>query len=401
MKKIIIMPFFFILITVNIQAADLDDVYIHGFISQGYMNSDHNNFLADTEEGTFEFNELGINFNKRLSPKLRVGLQFFARDIGEEGNDEVMLDWAYADYKWKKWLGLRVGKIKMIGGIYSEIRDVDMLRTSAFLPFSVYPELFRNSNSAIKGLGVYGEIPMNIAGSFVYNSQVGNFMMSAGSGTANAFRQNAYLITGNDVSTDTIDHNYAYSFGGKWNTPLKGLKIGSSYYSISDLQIDGEIINLGYPYSYQNDTFGGYYYSVEFLRNDFYFVYEFSHMDAKGTTTSRDYPDFINKSDEPTEGWYLSCSYWITEWFELGGGYSEYFPRSKDKNGNLMPEGLSFLSWLKNYTLSTRFDIIDNWIVKFEYHHMDGFGVFNSVENDYSDLKRNWNLFVVKLTFSF
>ncbi len=36
-------------------------------------------------------------------------MQLFARDLGDIGNDEIQLDWAYADYFWIKWLSLRVG----------------------------------------------------------------------------------------------------------------------------------------------------------------------------------------------------------------------------------------------------------------------------------------------------
>jgi len=56
---------------------------IHGYISQGFMYSNHNNYLADTEKGTFQFNELGINFSDDLTDRLRIGIQLAARDLGE------------------------------------------------------------------------------------------------------------------------------------------------------------------------------------------------------------------------------------------------------------------------------------------------------------------------------
>ena len=88
-------------------AGDVGDVEIHGFISQGYLWTTDNNYLADTEKGSFEFNELGINFSTWLSADLRAGIQLFARDLGTIGNDEITIDWAYADYHWRDWLGLR------------------------------------------------------------------------------------------------------------------------------------------------------------------------------------------------------------------------------------------------------------------------------------------------------
>ena len=98
----------------NIQAEASSDVDIHGFISQGYLKSENNTlWFTDTEDGTFQFNEMGINFMTNVSDGLQLGMQFFARDLGELGNDEIVVDWAYADYFYRKWLGIRAGKIKI------------------------------------------------------------------------------------------------------------------------------------------------------------------------------------------------------------------------------------------------------------------------------------------------
>ena len=45
-------------------AAEIAGIDIHGFISQGYLQSTDNNYLANTDKGTFEFNEAAINFSK-------------------------------------------------------------------------------------------------------------------------------------------------------------------------------------------------------------------------------------------------------------------------------------------------------------------------------------------------
>ena len=121
------------------QVVEFGDVDIHGFVSQGYLQSDENNFImAQTKEGTFEFNELGINFTTMLLPHLRAGVQLFAKDLGVIGNDQVEIDWAYGDYRWKDWAGIRVGILKIPHGLYSETRDIDALRTCILLPQSVY-----------------------------------------------------------------------------------------------------------------------------------------------------------------------------------------------------------------------------------------------------------------------
>ena len=67
-----------------------------------------------TEDGTFEFNEFGINFGKELTDKLRVSIQFFSKDLGSYGNNKVVLDYAFGDYRWKDWLGVRAGLLKAL-----------------------------------------------------------------------------------------------------------------------------------------------------------------------------------------------------------------------------------------------------------------------------------------------
>ena len=76
--------FFVFLVSVFIPVSALTQesfkIDIHGYISQGYLISNRNNFLANTENGTFHFNELGINFSTELTEKIRLGIQFAARD---------------------------------------------------------------------------------------------------------------------------------------------------------------------------------------------------------------------------------------------------------------------------------------------------------------------------------
>ncbi|MFZ5568837.1 MAG: hypothetical protein ACOZF0_00425 [Thermodesulfobacteriota bacterium] len=274
------------------QAMEFDEmggVDIHGFISQGYLKSDENNFFADTEKGTTQFNEAAINFSTDVTEKLRIGLQLFARDLGNIGNNDVILDWAVADYRWRDWLGLRIGNLKFVNGLYNETRDVDMLRTSIFLPQSVYNESWRESTALIQGAGLYGELPLKAAGSFSYSGQYGTVSMPKDGGAAKlaedqwplksrditpllersaaaagttitglntALNNTLTALDANNLLSDydtavardqvnklsgaardpiidimtvdveDIDVDYAYTGQGMWNTPLEGMVVG-------------------------------------------------------------------------------------------------------------------------------------------------------------------------------
>ncbi|MEZ4527840.1 MAG: hypothetical protein R2941_18145, partial [Desulfobacterales bacterium] len=100
-------------------AWDMKQIQIHGFVSQGWLKSDNNNYyFADTEDGTFQFNEMGLSFASELTDDLRIGIQLLSKDLGEFGNNDVEIDWAYGDYRFRNWLGVRAGKIKLANGLY-------------------------------------------------------------------------------------------------------------------------------------------------------------------------------------------------------------------------------------------------------------------------------------------
>src|SRR5258708_25047312 len=85
---------------------DLPDLQLHGFISQGYLLSSANNYLAKTSSGSFEFSEVGLNFTLPATDRLRLGLQLFTRQLGPLGDYKTVLDWYSLGYHWRHWLGV-------------------------------------------------------------------------------------------------------------------------------------------------------------------------------------------------------------------------------------------------------------------------------------------------------
>ncbi len=150
-------------------AFEIASVSIHGFVSPGCVKSTDNDFLRlPTKNGTFAFSDVGVNFSMEPVEKLRVGIQLLARDFGEEGNFDVVLDWAVGDYRWKDWLGIRAGKVKNPVGFYNRERDLDMVRTSIFLPQSIYTETMRDFMNTYLGGELYGVLPVASWGDFEY-----------------------------------------------------------------------------------------------------------------------------------------------------------------------------------------------------------------------------------------
>lgn len=448
MKKIFPVLITILLGFVNqIQAMEFDDlggIGVHAFISQGYLKSSDNNFFADTEKGTTQFNEMGINFSADITEKLRLGVQFFARDMGDIGNNEVRLDWAIADYRLRDWLGIRAGNMKWVNGLYNESRDVDMLRTSIFLPQGVYNEAWRETSANLQGAGLYGDIPMSVVGSLAYDAQYGSMNMAPDQGPAKLLKdQITEAFPAEEVDLTDVNVDYTYTGALKWSTPLDGLIIGGStfgYYFEADAtttisptllaQLDPTnaygLVSLSAAFNGLGITFQSFPTkfevegknltgSVEFTWRNLVLAAEYSqityNISIENGLLRTVYPDGIYKIPEfDSIGYYGSASYRFTYWFELGAYYSEYYRNKDDRDGKKrklnFPSEPEHRAWLKDACLTTRFDINENWVFKLEGHMMNGTAVILGADNPpHTDgtlqYEEDWYLYAAKITYSF
>ncbi len=370
-----------------VSAVEQAGVEIHGFISQGFLWSDRNNYLsAKTEDGSFEFNEIGINFIKELNDRLRVGVQFFSRDLGRTGNNQIEVDWAYGDYRWKDWLGFRAGLVKMPHGLYNENRDQDMLRTSVLLPQSVYPEIDRDYYSRIWGAGIYGSVFLNQFGTVSYSGQIGTYNPDADTtGLAIIIEQYGRL--------KRLDNRVGYIGSLQWDTPLKGLRLGATGIIGNDLTLQ-VTTNTGTDISMDGKV-RAIVYSSEYIREKLTIAAAYRLQHNQMT--------HILNTDFYTEGYYLSASYRCKDWLEIGSYYSILYPNKDDKEGRLYEEigGNDFQGWQKDFAVTTRFDINEYWLLKLEAHAIDG-AASSLLKADNTDgYDRRYFLFAAKVTFSF
>ncbi len=405
MKKTTIFVLLIFFACNSVVSGDEGDVEIHGFISQGYLkSSDYEYFLADTDDGTFEFNEIGINFGTDLTDNLRLGMQFMAKDLGTIGNDEITIDWAFADYRYRNWLGLRVGKIKKPGGIYNQSRDIDAARTCILLPSGIYEEKYREAVLASKGASIYGTLP----GSIDYFGTFGIMNIPSDGGIVQSIEQ-ALPMRLSSIDTDPAFNGEIY-----WNTPLEGFRLGYTYgeymfvCNVSEVYVDAATAAMleaaqGLP---PGSMPPGYY--PPFLPSQAQF-----DVDVKVNILSVQYAygDFVITSEARTaafvwssgmeyddERYYVMASYRLTDWFEPGFYYSIWYNDKEDKDDET--------SYIKDFALCTRFDINDSWIVKLEGHMMDGlfstnYNELESYINDPTSLDPGWYLFAAKLSYSF
>jgi hypothetical protein len=370
-------------------SANAEGVNIQGFISQGYLKTDQNNYLAETDDGSFQFNEMGINFTTFVSDKLKMGCQFFARDLGTVGNDDIVVNWAFAEYGFRNWMGVRVGLIKIPFGFYNDLRDFDSLRPSILLPSSVYNEWVRDSFNSMKGFELYGLVDIGGLGDIGYQLQAGEIQVPLDSGTGKYILE---IISGGLDSLTKIKIDKAYVARLIWTTPLDGLRIGGSFV-FSGSSIEGGRGEI--PISLRSDPSNFTVFSIEYIyqnlkiavenfwvKNDQTILTDLSGL-GLGNTTQK-------SKNDTNDSFYISLGYRFADWFEAAYYYSDYI-QNEDLKGDE--------NKLRDQCFSFRFDINPNWLVKLETHLMNGeFGV--SPDDD-GHTYNEWMLYAVKVSYSF
>lgn len=420
-------------------AAELFGVDIHGFISQGYLSGTGNDFSRDTKEDDFVFSEAGINFGSQLSENMRFGVQFFAKNFGDMGNNDINLDWAFADYRFYESLGVRIGQIKTPHGLYNDIRDIDMLHNPIFLPNSVYQEIShdlyvqdiylsiqgissRDLYLSVQGIGLYGYLDLSRFGGLSYQGVYGtqNIKSEKQNGESQ-FELFTDLVPNDAISKDSlendsvkVDHKYAANL--VWDSPLDGLRFGASLDNVQltvisrfteDIEIEfplsggsmqfataGELAYVDYD-KLQNQV-----YSVEYSWNKLILMAEYMQTVKRYQINFSRYKE--NKKIEPW-GWYAGGSYRFLDWFELGGYYSQ--TRNDKPESNSFLPAPDFFHEFDDICATLRFDINDYWTFKVEAHSFRGKYALpisgNILDPEYKNFEEYWDLYTAKMTVAF
>ena len=389
-----------LLSTIDLFGETGDSVNIHGFISQGYLKSTRNDFIQDSTDGTWQFNEFGINFGHHPIEKLLISLQLFARDLGSVGNDQVSVDLAFADYRFRDFLGIRAGKMKSPMGLYSETRDVDMLRTCTFLPLSVYDELLKDSQNYTQGIGIYG----------FYNRPWGSIGYQALLGTCNIDKDSAtadFLELGlSNISAVKEDTTQTYAL--QYSDPAGFLRIGATA-CFTALHVDAVtrdhifwfIYHLpeGVSFNYDVNNIEIYTASAELTLRNLVLTYETKYTKARNLILFNDNQEFYNRHLDQY-GYYGMITYRFTNYFEAGVYYEEFFPYKNDRHGHQPEFGFQKEDhWLKKWAFSLKFDINPNWLLKLETQYVDGTAYLIYEEN--ISPRHHWFINAAKLTYNF
>ena len=171
---------------VRLGAQDLGNLQIHGFATQGFLYSSHNNYLTmQSSSGSLQWTEAAVTLTDSVSDNLRFGVMVHMYQMGQVGGADPNVEWASVDYKLNDQIGFRAGKVKIPLGLYNDSQVVDSLFLWILLPQSNYPDDNRDFDLAVLGGEFYGGLDLGKrSGRLLYRGFVGENRLDANGGYA-------------------------------------------------------------------------------------------------------------------------------------------------------------------------------------------------------------------------
>lgn len=370
----------------------LGTAQIHGFLSQGFVLTSANNFYGDSESGSLDFTEAGVNLSVRPYGPLMLAAQGVFRRVGRINPNEFRLDYALADYAF--WsgtegrAGIMLGRVKNPLGFYNETRDVAFTRPTIFLPQSIYFDRTRNLGLASDGLQLYGE----------YSTAWGDWFLRLGAGWPNGTNDKEFERL-------TVSANFPgqfepkFSYIGRLSYELQG---GLIRLAVTSAQVtsryDPEVNN---PFQAGEVTLTPVIFSAQYDGEKFSLTGEY----ALRFIQLESFGQFLPNQSVTSESYYLQGSYRLLPSVELVARYDVFFADRDDTSGRKFaaltgrPRHTRFA---RDWTVGIRWDITNAFMVRAEYHNVDGTGWLAASESpDLSERQRHWHMFALLASFRF
>jgi len=362
-----------------------ETLQIHGFASQGFVLTSDNRFFGDSEEGSFDFTELGLNVSIRPLPDLQFSAQALSRRAGEGDNGDPRLDYGFLDYSiisdQSRNLGIRLGRVKNPLGFYNDTRDVAFTRPSIILPQSIYFDRTRNLALSADGLHFHADQRTNI-GDFFYQLGVVYPDVDDAKTTNVLIANKPGQVEG---ALSSIGRLIFERKGGRIRIGLSGALVNIRTKS-STTSTEGMIRFRPLILSAQ--------YNAEFwsLTSEYALRY-LKYQGVEG------FPDFSRTG----ESFYLQGTYRFLGKLEALLRYDVLYQDRNDRRGNKATGANPKHSlFAKDWTLGLRWDITNAWMSRIEYHYVDGTAWLSSLDNPSpSKTDRYWDMFSILVSYRF
>ncbi len=368
-------------------AVDLLDgkAQVHGFVTQGIVFTSDNNFLGKSRNGSVEFREIGVNLVARPHADLLVSGQLLSRQAGKLDDGNIHLDYGILDWTALSSdagrMGVRLGRIKHPFGLYNETRDVAFTRPAAILPQPIYFEQARNLEMSSDGAAFYLE----------RFSEMGNLSATWGIGYANvgeksveaAFlgRDHAGKFESRPVHLLNLlyegdNGRYRVGLTSAWGrmdyAPQPGSLLGAGSASYHPVILSAQ-------YNWDRWSLTGEHF-LEYIRY-------------------RDLGPWMPDANRVAQSYYLQGAYRPAADWETFVRYDGFYIDRNDRNGARLhaATGLpGFVSYARSWVVGARYDVNAQFMVRAEFHHVEGVGWLSSLENpDPAGWNKHWNMLML------
>lgn len=363
----------------------LDSFQYQGFIGQGLVITDDNNFYGSSSNGSLAFRELGLNASIRPSSQLQLAGQLLSRRAGETDNGDIRIDYALADYSLHtngtSQAGIRLGKIKNPLGLYNETRDVPFTRPSIFLPQGIYFD--RTRELALTATG----------GQFYADHNIGDNLLS--------LQLSVGILEDKDLDYAILGINTPGDFESEVSYAARllfdnqqGLLVGLTY----------AIANLYYkpgaadPFSAGNFSFKPLILSLQ---------YDAGRWELTSELASR--PIKLNGLGPPADTNVTGQSAYLqgifrfdTQWQGLLR-YDAVYIDKNDRDGNAYATATgrpAHSRFAKDWTIGLRWIPAKSWMIGAEFHHVDGTAWLAAQDNP-KPTEQRWNMFSSEVSYRF
>jgi len=405
-------------VTVLAETNWLDRLHIHGFASQGLIFTTDNNFYGDSDHGSANMTELGLNASLQLSPKIRLAGQVISRNSGEMDNGSPHLDYALLDINIisssKGRFGAYLGRVKNPLGLYNETRDVAHTRQGIFTAQTIYFDKVRDLIISADGTQLYGEY-------FLPN---GTILIQGGVGypIPDENVEEAYL--GQNFEGDLEGDNLAFvgrimyeHDGGRWIVAASGATLEIDFEGTATDALGPFIPGFAYALSpllgVNSGKIGIDYtiFSAQYNGEKWQLTGELAYEDIDYT----DIGGLFSDVDVKSYGYSVEVNYKFTPKWEAFVRREAFYLNKEDKYGKdfesasqqlnstypFIPAIPSHSQYSENWIIGSRWLISPKWMARAEYQINKGAVTLSPSENNIANTTKDWDLFAISLSYRF
>lgn len=364
---------------------------LHGFITQGMVNTTGNNFLGKSrDEISYDFREVGLNATYRALPQLQISTQLISRKAGQNDNGELrvghaFVDWTVASGDWGS-SGVRFGRVRVPYGLYAETGDVAFTRDSAILPQPIYFDVTRRLQKSADGLSLYHNAVSDY-GNFGIKYYLG-YPQADGKSTEATFLGKDMPGRLDSKLTQLVNFSFD-SNNGQWRLGFTAANVKLAYdRKASDSLSSGDITLVPYLLSAQ--------YNAEKWTLTAEYLLEF--LEFKGFGPLMD-------SKTSADGFYMQVAYRPASKWEVFTRYDAFYRDRSDRHGRewQATTGLpDFMLYSKDWSAGVRYDVNESFSLRAEAHRINGAGWLSPLENSNpAALEKNWDMLILLASYRF